>query len=160
MDARAVAEQVSAITRREPRMLRRSAREIERALREGRAVLRLERDEPVAFLFRFPYGTWHEVGTGYVAPHLRGKGVFTQMHHELLDGLDAPCFGFPANEAVERVMRRCGFARAGYRALPARTWAAFLADHYTPRKLASNVRALADGARRYSTRLYVRSASR
>jgi GNAT superfamily N-acetyltransferase len=159
MDARAVAERVSAITRREPRMLARSPREIERAILDGRAVLRFERDDLVAFLFRFPYGTWHEVGTGYVAPELRGKGVFADLHRELLDGLDAPCFGFPANAAVGHVMIACGFERARYRMLPARTWRAFLADHYTPRKLASNVRALLDGARPYSTRLYVRSAA-
>lgn len=158
----ALAREVSAITRREPTMLHRPPRQIARAIREGRWAARFEEDALIAFLFWHPYGAWAEIGTGYVNPPHRGQGIFAALHEEAIAATRARglrAFGFPGTEAVEREMRRQGFVRAPYSALPPAVWLRFLADRASPAKALSNLGAIRAGARRTLTRLYVLPAA-
>ena len=155
-----LAAEIAAVTRREVAILALSRREVERALREGRVALRTEGTRLAGFLMCHDYGAAWEVGTGYVAPAWRGRGLFLEMHHEALARVPAglPVFGFPGGPSVERTMLRLGFRPVPWRRLPAGVWARLVARRLRPGKLWSIARSAWHGVPRTSRRLHVLGA--
>lgn len=151
------AGEIVAVTKREPDVLARSLREVGAALNEGRVALRTDEAGLVAFLFLHRYGRLFEVGTGWVRPDSRRKGLFIALHHELFASV-APgtlVFGFPGSPGVRRAMEQLGFRRASYNALPFRIWLRMAAGRLTPGKLASLFRSVRHGTMRTSRELWI-----
>ncbi|MHB8632745.1 MAG: hypothetical protein ACYDBQ_02080 [Thermoplasmatota archaeon] len=152
-----LATEISSVTRREPDILTRSGREVRAAMDEGRVAVRCDAEGLLAFLFLHRYGPTYEVGTGWVRPDHRRRGLFVALHHELFARL-APgtrIFGFPGNPGVRRAMQQLGFRRQPYSVLPMGVWVRLALGRLGWAKLASLSRSLRSGTMRTSRELWL-----